>query len=293
MKFIIWVDEFDDQIGGNIALHLLCRRLNDIGHTARIWPAGWPSLSRARTVREVLRWGHWTLGGRNRRPFNFGPFGNALAKERDLWGAVAVYPEIVAGNPLRSRHVVRWLLNKPGFFTGEVNYGAEDLFFHYQEAFEDPAYPSRRLTLTWINETYRNLILPERSGSAYLVRKGKNRPIVHDLRDSICVDGMSHEECAAVFNKVKYFYCYDLYTMSASYAAVCGSIPIVVPEPDLSKEAWVPDERDRYGIAYGVDDIPWALATRDNLLARIAQIREEQDVMLRNFVRTCHEAFCS
>jgi hypothetical protein len=194
---------------------------------------------------------------------------------------------------LGAEHVVRWLLHKPGHHTGNVEYGASDLFFHYQEAFEDPDYPSQRLTLTWVNRAYRDFGAPGRSGSSYLLRKGKGREIVHDLTNSTCVDEMTHEERAAVFNRTKYFYCYDLYTMYASYAAACGCIPIVVPVLGMSKEQWVPDERDRYGIAYGNDDIPWALASRDMLLARMRHVQEEQDVLVRDFVRVCRERFFS
>jgi hypothetical protein len=79
--------------------------------------------------------------------------------------------------------------------------------------------------------------------------------------------------------------------MYALYAALCGCIPIVVPDPNMTKEAWVPDERDRYGIAYGEEDIPWAISTRDKLLARVRVVREEQDALVRTFVRKCREAF--
>lgn len=291
-KFIIWAPSFDDGVGGIIALHLLCKRLNEAGETAMLWPAWRPALTRRSSFRDILRRMRWQWRSRKGASYETAPFGNPLARSADLEGAIVIYPELVTGNPLRSERVVRWLLHKPGFHSGQINFGEHDLFFHYQEAFENPTFPSRRLTLTWINETYRDLGFMQRSGSTYMLRKGKGRRLVHNLSDSVCVDDMSHEARATIFNRTKYFYCYDLYTMYASYAAVCGSIPIVVPEAELSKEAWVPDERDRYGIAYGMDDIPWALATRDSLLLRIAQVREEQDLMLRDFVHTCQEAFC-
>jgi hypothetical protein len=79
--------------------------------------------------------------------------------------------------------------------------------------------------------------------------------------------------------------------MYGLYAALCGAVPVVIPDPALSKGAWTPDERDRYGIAYGADDIGWAVATRDKLLARLGALREEQDDMLAGFVDECRRAF--
>lgn len=275
-------------------MHLLCQRLNELGETSLIWQPGRPLLKSRFDVRGWMKALRYQIG-RTKRAYKKGPFDNPVAHQRDLKYAIVVYPEIVEGNPLGSPAVVRWLLHRPKHHTGTAVFGAEDLFFFYQEAFHDPDYdidPSNRLTITWFIDAYKEQGCGgERSGTTYLLRKGKGRPILHDLTDSICVDDMSHEEKAAAFNRAKYFYSYDLYTMYALYAALCGCIPIIVPDPTMTKESWVPDERDRYGIAYGAEDIPWAISTRDKLLARVRVVREEQDALVRTFVRKCSEAF--
>jgi hypothetical protein len=286
-KFIIWAPSFDEQSGGGIVLHLLCRRLNELGETALIWHPDRPPLTH-RTWRDRLWAVRYELGNTKRAYRN--TFGNPVARRRDLAGAIVLYPEIVAGNPLASRTVARWLLHRPGYHTGSIDYGPSDLFFFYQEAFDDAAVThgrAERLTLTWFHDAYRCTNEGERSGSAYMLRKGKGRPIAHDLNDSILVDDLSHEEKAAVFNRVKYFYCYDLYTMYGLYAALCGCIPIIIPDPGLPKEAWTPSEQDRYGIAYGEGDVASAVATRPKLLERLHQVRAEEDAMTLRFVGRC------
>jgi hypothetical protein len=290
-KFIIWTPEFDSGNGGVIALHLLCARLNAIGEPSMVFSRWRPLLSQARSLHTVLRWIKWQLLDPWRAPFNTGPFGNPVAAPADLKNAIIIYPEIVSGNPLGGDRVVRWLLHKPGFHSRVVDYGADDLFFHYQDGFQDPAFPSTRLTVAWINDTYRDMGLPGRSGSAYLVRKGKGRPIVHDLENSVCVDDMSHEERALAFNRAEYFYTYDLYTMYSRYAAICGCIPIIVPDPAVSREQWIPNEEERYGLAYGPEDVPWARETRGKLFERMEREREEEAIMLRRFVTICRERF--
>ena len=292
-KFIIYTWPFDESAGGRIVCHLLCRRLNDIGEEAMVWEG------ERKTIVDPWRLRDWlgTLRSELRRlgrHFDTGPFNNPIAGHRDLRGAIVVYPEILEGNLLGADAVVRWLLHRPGHFTGKAIYGPDDLIFFYQEAFNDPAInpdPTNRLTLTWFNDAYRQTNFGERRGSAYLLRKGKGRPIVHDLTDSVCVDDMSHEERAAVFNRVERFYSYDLYCMFGIYAAMCGAVPIFVPEPGVSKREWTPDEQDWNGQAYGEDDVPWAVATRGKLMERIDTVRAEQDDMLRRFVAKCRAAF--
>jgi hypothetical protein len=75
--------------------------------------------------------------------------------------------------------------------------------------------------------------------------------------------------------------------MYSMYAALCGCISIVVPRPGMSREEWNSDEQDCYGVAYGEEDIPRALATRDALISQLRSGREAEDRMLAAFVRKC------
>lgn len=50
-----------------------------------------------------------------------------LARDEHVQDGIVIYPEIIPDNPLRSRRVVRWLLNRPGYVLGQpMNYSAED-----------------------------------------------------------------------------------------------------------------------------------------------------------------------
>lgn len=49
---------------------------------------------------------------------------------------IAVYPEVVTGNPLNAQSVVRYMLNREGVINGnKVEAGEKDLFFYYSSAF--------------------------------------------------------------------------------------------------------------------------------------------------------------
>lgn len=292
MKFVIVANSFDDRIGGVIVLHLLCQRLVEAGEAAYLWSSP-PRLQFWRNPRRYLGWLRYHIGRRHRL-YSTGPFATRHADIADLSGAVVVYPETITGNPLKADKVVRWLLHKPGFHTGVVEYGKDDLLFYYHEAFHDPDlgdYADNRLVVTWWNEEYRQFNHGERAGSCYLVKKGQGRSLTHDLRDSVLVDTLSHREKAEMFNRTKYFYTYDDRTLYARYAALCGCIPIIVPQPGISREEWVLDAEERYGLAYGDEDIEWAITTRPLLLQRIERERAIEDAMLRSFIDKCYARF--
>lgn len=288
-KYIIHAPTFNDGSGGSISLHLLCSRLRARGEDAYIWPArpsiryGWPSIRHmVREARALLK------------PYSTGPFGNPIAHHRDLADAIVLYPERIVGNPLQVRNVVRWLLNRPGLLNGgRTNYGPDDLYFFFQSAFDDPALnrdPDNHLLLLWLNPIYRDRGLPGRQGTCHLMRKGAGRAIVHGP-DSIPLDGLSHEEKADVFNRTERFYCYDLYTFYANYAALCGCIPIIVPDPAISKEQWIVLPKDRYGVAYGEDDVDWAIATRPDMHRQLEAQHAREEDMLAEFVAKCMARF--
>jgi hypothetical protein len=294
-KYIIWAPRFNENRGGVIALHKLCNDLNALGEKAYLWPKNKPvfrSNSPFISLLKIIK--YWISEKYNSCPAlknsKFALFqylsekliykheiskelDTPVARYSDLNGAIVVYSEKVAGNPLGSKRVARWLLHRPGFHSGQIDYGEDDLFFYYQSAFNDPKYnrdSDNLLRAVWIrNDIYNQRNHSPRSKTCYTLRKSKDRDVLHDLTDWISIDGLSHQEIAKIFNECKYFVSYDLYTMYSVYAAMCGCISIVVPVEGLSKEAWRPEAERRYGIAYGEDDIEFAVSTRNLLLAEL------------------------
>lgn len=54
---------------------------------------------------------------------------------------VVVYPELVPGNPLKAKRVIRWLLNRPYVLTGTgIHYGESDLLYSYSN-YVNPVLP--------------------------------------------------------------------------------------------------------------------------------------------------------
>lgn len=295
IRFVVYTPLYREDSGGIIVLHKLASLLKDMGHDVRIWPQQKPSLYELAStdgLKKLVRW--LTLRTLGRQDLA-SPYRLLLARHRDIKDSVTVYPEIISGNPLRSRKVVRWFLNMPGAISGRSEFGEGELFFFYQERFNDWVLnpdKNRRLTITEVmRDTYVNENTGPRKGQCYMVRKGRNRSLDYHENGALQVDGIPHKELAQIFNQHKYFVCYDPYSMYCRYAAMCGCIPVVVPEAGVTKEQWRPEVYNRYGIAYGWDDLPWAIETRPQLMELLAESERRNDELVRNFVATVKSRF--
>lgn len=292
-KFVIYSPSFNEGVGGSIVLHRLCDLLNKVGARAYLYPIRpyFDMRNPVASTKNAIY--HFAYGKSSFKTFP--GFNTPIASFFDSANAIVVYPEVIHGNPLGARRVVRWLLHKPGFHNEVIGYGAKDVLFYFQEAFNE-----HELNLTVGGELqvfhvrtdiYKRTNYGQRSGTCYMLRKGKGRPIAHELTNSILIDDLSHEETAKIFNQSESFISYDMYTMYSQYAALCGCVSIVVPEEGLSKAAWQPEEGLRLGISYGFDEADWARETQGRMVdyLRLHEATELQSV--KNFILFCNDYF--
>lgn len=279
-KYIIYAPSYNPNSGGCIVLHKLCSELTELGYEAYIYPkkeyvfTGKKRFSIARNIKKIYR---------NLKTFKLNPnmrtklFNKKVTRFDDDY--IIIYSEHVDGNPLNAKNIVRWLLHKPGHLTGRIHFGHRELYYKFQ-----PGLVSEfTLTGSKTSDFILNVIhMPtdiyndkdaktERSGTAYLLRKGKNKKIVHDLNDSILIDGKSHEEISKIFKRVKTFISYDEYTAYSRFAVLSGCESIIIPDGGKTKEEWRPLKEQRIGIKYGFDD--------ENLNL------EEQKILLREHLK--------
>jgi hypothetical protein len=73
---------------------------------------------------------------------------------------------------------------------------------------------------------------------------------------------------------------------------MCGCISVVIPDGTKTKEEWLDGSRlHKYGIAYGEDDIPRALATLPLMFREIDQIKLEMNEQVIKFIEHCQNYF--
>ena len=293
-KFLIFAPSYNEISGGIVVLHKLCSILNELGYESYLHPYIYSYELNRKNIKDFLiNFIKWSVKESLRRYKTNPAFNTPLFKgsveNKDDW--VVIYPEVVFGNPLKAKNVVRWLLHQPGFHEGHIYYGQNELYFKFNSAIVDFKFPhsvtsqSELKVIHYPLEHYNDIgVLSERSGTAYCLRKGKNKQIQHDLTDSILIDGKTHAEVASIFKRVKTFVSYDTYTAYSIFAVLCGCDSVVIPDKGVTEEEWYPNPTDRYGLAYGFENIDKARETSTLVKGHINNEERKVKIEVESFV---------
>ena len=292
-KFIVWAPSYTEYSGGVYLLHYLCHYLNSAGYNAMIWHSN--NLIKSQYSVERISISFLKEINRIRKGISKTSklLNTPIATNKDLENSIVIYPETISDNPLCADKVVRWLLHIPGYFNSSVNYGENELYFSIQSAYIPKNIDNKvhEFYFTVMLESFKQTNFGPRHGTCFILRKGKNRIIYHNIDKDQIVDDLSHKEMAIMFNNSEYCISYDTQTFYSSCAAKCGCISIVIPEPSISKEEWRNEEVYRYGIAYGEDDINWAISTKNKMIDFLELQKKENLEKVNKFATICIENF--
>jgi O-antigen biosynthesis protein len=262
IPYLIWSYDYSHATGGVKVLHRLCHELNEAGQEAYVSGSPNPEWNTPQsdpfpTTDEAH---HWVAGD---------------------W--IAIYPEVVSGNPWNAPRVVRYVLNHPGKLGGDKTYDPSEIVYVYHPIFDDVgAGPDRILTLPTVElEIYQNRHLP-RSGALYYVGKGRRTrdlPGAVEITPELRAD---REALAAALNQADVLYTFDGMTGMSDIARLCGCPVILIPDPGEQPRratAWI-------GIGFGLMPPPF-----DSEVVRAEQIalHERFRAQLASFIRTTQE----
>lgn len=295
MKFVIMSPPYDDQNGGSIVLHKLCDLISRAGYDASIFPLfqadeinplNWPGAVQSCIAQ---RMGLENTFG-NREGFRLCDRYQTKLFDADVYqipndeDVVVVYPEIVFGNPLGAKNIARWILHNPGFHTGKVYYTVGEVQFAFNDLFEPLTVPYMEIAPSYLSvfDIPWSLYQDDgsspsrpRHGTAYLVKKGHGRAAVHDVENSICIDGLGHEEVAGIFKSVETFISYDQASFYSNLAALAGCVSVIVPDAASSARQGDAVPHGRNGIAYGFEDIQRAINTVPQMIVELQEQERE------------------
>jgi hypothetical protein len=245
--FLIYMNSFDPSSGGQVAMHKLCHDIRSLGRTAYI-------TSRAT---------HYKLNS---------PFlgDNAIPIE----DCVVIYPEIVHGNPINANNVVRWILNTPGKCAGVgdgfyQNKKDNDLIFKYSSFFHYDGQIDGHMRCSFIDyDIFKNTNQTRDISECFLVKKGGMANQYHSNNAVNLAHYESDWEAAAeLLNRCETFYCYDNECFWVTLAALCGCTVVVIPNTNLSSAEWKDHfPFNKYGIAFGLNELEWANNTKHLVL---------------------------
>jgi hypothetical protein len=239
-KFLIFTKRgFDSASGGNVLLHKLCHDLRGLGQDAYIshGPSG-PDFKAPQYMPSVME----------------------LKNE-----FIVIYPETTIGNPLKCSRVVRWILNTPGAFGPTKFYKREnksDLIFKLSTFYDYAGtgdYKGVLYTLYIDFKTFRNYGL-KRSGSCYLIRKGKVINQMHD-EDSILLDNPGDWKSAAHLLK---------------------------RTPEEWRASW---PHNKFGVAYGNDQLDYARQTLALTANHLKGMEQEGIKTIKDFMEITKRCF--
>jgi hypothetical protein len=268
ISILVWAVgcDYSDSSGGVIALHKLADRIALAGIPSYILTGNTFNGSAATVVHSI--------------------------SNLDMDKTMVVYPEIVNGNPLGAKYVTRWLLNTPGVIGGNGIYDSTDLVYKYADCFSAPSGVTVDGTLLIFEPKFDIFFNKneQRAGECFLVKKGRYKSLNQHGPNSINIDHFPGDQALSdIFNKCEYFICYDPTTYHCVQAALCGCIPIVIPDEGLSKEEF----RQRlpfykYGVAYGFDDIQHARETQHLVAKNLLDLQKDSSDQLIQYLEACH-----
>lgn len=252
--FYIYAPPYEQNSGGIRAMHYLCHALNLVGEEAYVLTG---------TTSEKLRTPCLTNETINRH--------KAAGRE-----PVVIYPEVISGNPLAARNVVRYLLNIPGFLTKEKpQWQPSDLIYSLSLEIVPEGMKGELLELPLIDSSIYTPPEPDtesRQGTLlfinrFITRGGQLLPVTdQSLEISFRVGRRSPEELAELYRKAELMYVYEHST--ACYEALLCGCPIVY----IPNETMLPERTSEYlgpgGSSWGLDPADIEMAKKTVFLAQ-------------------------
>ena len=245
MKFVIHTPSWDETSGGQNLLWVLGRKLCEKGHDARMW------VESMRNHESNTIYTNYT---------------NQIGFDENT---TVIYSEMIVGNPLQAKRIIRWVLYGAHMYD---SYEPNEIVY-YLAPFCHNHFPKKILQGWYVPPNLGLPTEPRTEEYCFILKKGERNPWPRNRfyanppagRDINLIP--RHSEIIDVFKKTKYFHCYDPACFLIVMALMCGCIVIQHPYVEgQTREQW---EHAAYygvvgkikGLAYGIEDLPYAEAT--------------------------------
>ena len=223
---------------------------------------------------------------------------------------IAIYIHVVHGNPLNAKKIVRWIIY--GVKVDDYSRYQDNEIIYYHIPFCKNNKSTQRLFSCILPTNVRNRGEKRTSTICCAMKKGidyeKNKIRIHlnqfphdilkhkskistisNLTDPIFWFDFSNtlEEQIDVFNKTKYFYCYDPCSFMIIIALLCGCIVIQDPIDNYTEEEWmyaIGINTKLKGLAYGIENINYAINTIHEAYESCMEFINQRDTSIKKFL---------
>jgi hypothetical protein len=268
--YIIVAPGYSQRSAGKQCLYLLCDRLNRLGYPSYITGS---ETTAAHLDAPLLRWED------AREAMRGGRF-------------VAVYPEIVSGNPLGARKVARWVMNRPGALGGDARYDPAEQVFYYSDALRPHIADAvaGKLQLPVLDDTlfYPGALPPEqRTLDCFYVGKSSWKDGYFDRKEAVEITRSSPErsELGKLFRAARCLYTFDNLTALVLEALLCDCPVVIIPDGSFDRSLLSSSELGAEGIAWGIEEKGASMPRPDLMRERLAALRLEFERQLQRFIQ--------
>lgn len=265
---------FNVNSGGIRAMHTLCHALNLAGEEAYVAANAVSPALRTPILTDEVAQRHRML---HREP-------------------IVIYPEVVNDNPMNARHVVRYLLNIPGFLNkGEITWGTDDMIYAHgtdvvpagmhASLLQVPLVDTRIFNKAGVDDHNRsgNLLFINR----YLAFGGQLSSVTNGFTEiSFRAGSRSPEQLARLYQSAEFLFTYEAST--ACYEALMCGCPVVYLPNDIMLRKPMHNYLTNAGSAWGntPEQIDHARRTVSNIPAIYEAINQTFWRELETFVDT-------
>lgn len=218
-KFLIVAPRYTAKSAGIMVMHQLCHDLNALGYPAAI------VLS---DVQDVTYSNNPKYFGPN---LDFYAINGEAELQRFIDEGIVIYPEIVKGNPLKAKKVVRYVLNTESFVSGnKMHESADDFILSYSPVYHKN--PHALLTNLMHHPAFNDentLPALERTLDVTYIGKGSTYGECFVVPSSLEITRAypkTKEELALVLKNTRYFFTWDYRSATITDAIFCGAIPV-------------------------------------------------------------------
>lgn len=284
--------------GGIVVLHYLAYKIAEKGHNVYIFcQPEYPHENITVLPGSKINDGFMTY-------YHFEPFNFPLFK------TISIYPQITRWNPYNTSCVSRWIL----YHTQEdieSTYNEEDQYFNFSNFNTYRKTEMSKLTLLdyHLNDLYVTNEKDKRDGYCHILNKNTQDNFIQTFDDFKSVDITNWQENGGYeylreqFNKYEFFLTYDQNTFMTVAAALCGCKSIILNPFNYKEhgdnafiqnykklkyhsptEFRIKNPLQLFGVAYGIDDLPWAEKTLDLVRDHCENLKELDEKTLSDFI---------
>jgi hypothetical protein len=230
INFIIVAPPYTARSGGVMILHELCTALNNLGYNA-----GLAIITEGSQANQNFKFGFSAaLEFLDEFGKYFDYFTNKSQQEIDNYikNACVIYPDIIKGNPLNGAVYATYVLGKPLY---EI---ISKYIISYSKIYHP--YPNMVLYKPFLNKWVNDVGAThwsERKLNLTYIGKGEGYARCFLLDGTVLIERdwpKDKRQLAELLRNCKYFFSWDSITATVTDAVLCGAVPVLLQESQIS-----------------------------------------------------------